>query len=186
MASSDDNSGRPDALATGAPEALTTALYGELRRLAAGYLRREREGHTLQPTALVHEAYMRLLDQRQLVWQNRAQVLGIAAQLMRRVLVDHARARGRVKRAGLLTRVTFDGVDIAAERGVDLVALDDALRELARVDGQLSKIVELRYFGGLTVEEVAEVLETSPRSVDRAWATARAWLRRRLEGSESG
>jgi RNA polymerase sigma factor (TIGR02999 family) len=163
-------------------DALSPALYGELRRLAAGYLRRERTGHTLQPTALVHEAYMRLAEQRQLAWQNRAQVLGVAAQLMRRILVDHARARARVKRAGLLTRVTFDGLEVGAERDVDLVALDDALRELAGVDEQLSRVVELRYFGGLTVEEVADVLETSPRTIDRAWATARAWLRRHIEG----
>lgn len=165
-------------------EALSPALYAELRRLAARYLRRERIGHTLQPTALVHEAYLRLLDQRELAWHNRAHVLGVAAHLMRRILVDHARARARVKRAGMLTRVTLDGLEVgAAEPDLDVVALDDALRELASVDEQLSRVVELRYFGGLKVEEVAEVLGTSPRTVDRAWATARAWLRRRLEGS---
>jgi len=171
----------------GALGALTPALYAELRRLAAAYLRRERTGHTLQPTALVHEAYMRLVDQRQVAWENRAHVLGVAAQLMRRILVDHARARARIKRAGMLTRVTFEGIDVpAAERDVDLVELDDALRELAAVDEQLSRIVELRYFAGLTVEESADVLGTSTRTVDRAWATARAWLRRRLEGGEAG
>jgi RNA polymerase sigma factor (TIGR02999 family) len=191
MASSDDNQatgGRPPedaARDADAIDALSPALYAELRRLAAGYLRRERTGHTLQPTALVHEAFLRLVEQRHLAWQNRAQVLGVAAQLMRRILVDHARARARVKRAGMLTRVTFEGLDIAAERDVDIVALDDALRELAGVDEQLSRIVELRYFGGLTVEEAADVLGTSPRSVDRAWATARAWLRRRIEPDES-
>jgi len=190
MASSDDNienpgpppeppADDPDGL-----EALSPALYAELRRLAAGYLRRERTGHTLQPTALVHEAYLRLVDQRRLVWQNRAQVLGLAASLMRRILVDHARARSRHKRAGMMTRVTFDGLEIALERDLDLVSLDDALRELAEVDPQLSRVVELRYFGGLTVEEIADVLETSPRSIDRAWSTARAWLRRRIENVE--
>jgi RNA polymerase sigma-70 factor (ECF subfamily) len=192
MASSDDNSEtpeRPPDSALGeadALEALSPALYAELRRLAAGYLRRERTGHTLQPTALVHEAYLRLMGQRQLAWQNRAQVLGVAANLMRRILVDHARARARYKRAGLLTRVTFDGLEVGVERDIDMVALDDALRELASMDEQLSRIVELRYFGGLTVEEVADVLVTSPRTVDRAWATARAWLRRRMDDTESG
>jgi RNA polymerase sigma-70 factor (ECF subfamily) len=187
MASSDDNTGTPNMPHDdGTLEALSPALYAELRRLAAGYLRRERTGHTLQPTALVHEAYLRLLDQRQLAWQNRAQVLGLAASLMRRILVDHARGRARHKRAGMMTRVSFEGLEIAEERDVDLVALDDALRELAAVDDQLSRIVELRYFGGLKVEEVADVLETSPRSIDRAWATARAWLRRRIENIEPG
>jgi RNA polymerase sigma factor (TIGR02999 family) len=186
MASSDDITGALGQLSggdDGALEALTPALYAELRRLAAGYLRRERPGHTLQPTALVNEAYLRLVGQRELAWQNRAQVIGVAANLMRRILVDHARARARVKRAGLLTRVTLDDAKVGGvEQDFDMVALDDALRELAGVDDQLSRVVELRYFGGLTVEEVAEVLGTSPRTVDRAWATARAWLRRRMEG----
>jgi RNA polymerase sigma-70 factor (ECF subfamily) len=191
MASSDDKPGKPSlppGSTTGdplAPDAISATLYGELRRLAAGHLRRERSGHTLQPTALVHEAYIRLAKLHQMAWHNRAQVLGVAAHLMRRILVDHARARGRVKRAGQFVRVTFDGLEVGAERPRDLVALDDALRELAAIDEQLSRIVELRYFGGLTVEEVAELLETSPRSVDRAWATARTWLRRCLESSET-
>ena len=129
----------------------------------------------------MHEAYIRLVKQRELSWENREQVLGLAAHLMRRVLVDHARTRARGKRAGLLTKVTLDGLELVEERSVDIVALDDALRELAATDEELSRIVELRYFGGLTVGEVAEVLGTSPRSVDRGWATARAWLRRRLE-----
>jgi RNA polymerase sigma factor (TIGR02999 family) len=167
---------------TPAIETITPAIYAELRRVAEGYLRRERAGHTLQPTALVHEAYLRLVKQHHISWENREQVLGLAAHLMRRVLVDHARARGRIKRAGMLTRVTFDGLEIPQERALDLVALDDALRELAATDAELSRIVELRYFGGLTVEEVATVLGTSPRSVDRAWATARAWLKNHLEG----
>jgi RNA polymerase sigma-70 factor (ECF subfamily) len=163
-------------------ETITPAIYAELRRVAEAYLRRERAGHTLQPTALVHEAYLRLVKQHHISWENREQVLGLAAHLMRRVLVDHARTRGRIKRAGMLTRVTFDGLEIPQERALDLVALDDALRELAVTDAELSRIVELRYFGGLTVEEVAKVLGTSPRSVDRAWATARAWLKHHLDG----
>jgi len=190
MANSDDISellGQLPGVEREALEALSPALYAELRRLAAGYLRRERVGHTLQPTALVHEAYLRLRDQRQLAWHNRAHVLGVAAHVMRRILVDHARARARVKRAGMLTRVTLDGLEVgAAEQDLDVVVLDAALRELAAVDEQLSRVVELRYFGGLTVEEVAEVLGSSPRTVDRAWATARAWLRRRIEGGELG
>jgi RNA polymerase sigma factor (TIGR02999 family) len=185
MASSDNIAEILDQLQRGEPgalEALTPSLYGEMRRLAAGYLRTEREGHTLQPTALVHEAYLRLVEQRNLAWQNRAQILGVAAHLMRRVLVDHARARARVKRAGLLARVTLDDEAVGAvEHDMDLVALDGALRELAEMDEQLCRVVELRYFGGLTVDEVAEVLAVSPRSVDRAWATARAWLRQQIE-----
>jgi RNA polymerase sigma factor (TIGR02999 family) len=166
--------------------ALSELLYDELRRIAAGYLRREREGHTLQPTALVNEAFLRLVDQRDVRWQNRAHFLGIAAQVMRRVLVDHARARQRDKRGGGATRVTrADDRVGAAARATDLVARDDALAGLADVDPELARVVELRYFGGLTVEEAAEVLGTSPRSVDRAWATARAWLRRELRAPES-
>jgi RNA polymerase sigma factor (TIGR02999 family) len=185
MASSDDIAEILDRLQRGergAIEALTPSLYGEMRRLAAGYLRTERAAHTLQPTALVHEAYLRLVHQRNLDWKNRAQILGVAAQLMRHILVDHARARARLKRSGLVARVTLDDEAVGAvEHDVDLVALDTALRELAEMDEQLSRVVELRYFGGLTVDEVAEVLAVSPRSVDRAWATARAWLRQQIE-----
>ena len=185
MASSDNIAEILDRLQRGEPgalEALTPSLYGEMRRLAAGYLRTERAAHTLQPTALVHEAYLRLVEQRNLDWRNRAQILGVAAHLMRRVLVDYARTRARLKRAGLLARVTLDEEAVGAvEHDVDLVALDSALRELAEMDEQLSRVVELRYFGGLTVDEVAEVLAISHRSVDRAWATARAWLRRQIE-----
>jgi RNA polymerase sigma factor (TIGR02999 family) len=174
---------RPSRDEQSALEALTPAVYAELRRLAVKYLRRERVGHTLQPTALVHEAYLRMIEQRELAWQNRAQVLALAAVFMRRILVSYARARTRAKRDGLLTRVSLDGLDVATEqRDVDLIALDDALRELAALDEQLSRVVELRYFAGLTVEETADVLATSPRTVERTWAMARAWLRRRLEG----
>ena len=185
MARSKDITGALDELRGGdrdAIAAVTPALYAELRRVAAGCLRRERPGHTLQPTALVHEAYLRLVDQQNVAWENRPHVLGLAARLMRRILVDHARSRRRVKRAGLLTRVTLEGLDVAAvERDVDLVELDAALTELAAIDEQLSRVVELRFFAGLGVKEAAEALGTSPRSVDRAWSTARAWLGRRLK-----
>ena len=164
-----------------AVNALSGLLYGELRRIAAGYVRHEREGHTLQPTALVHEAYMRLLNQQEVSWQNRAHFLGVAASTMRRILVDHARARMRGKRGGLATRVTLDDERVgAAGRDVDLLDLDGVLVRLSGFDPELARVVELRYFGGLTVEEVAEVMGTSARSVDRASSTARAWIRREL------
>jgi RNA polymerase sigma-70 factor (ECF subfamily) len=168
-----------------AVDALAGLLYDELRKIAAAYLGRERGEHTLQPTALVNEAYLRLVDQRDVTWQNRAHFLGVAARAMRRVLVDHARARRRDKRGGGAARVTLDDDRVgAAARDLDLVALDDALGELAAVDAELARVVELRYFGGLTVDETAEVLGVAPRSVDRAWATARAWLRRELRATE--
>jgi len=157
-----------------------------LRRIAAGYLRRERDGHTLQPTALVNEAYMRLVDQRDVTWQNRAHFLGIAAQVMRRILVDHARARLTAKRGGGVAPITLAG---AAHGGaqetddVDLLALHDALERLAALDPEQARLVELRYFGGLTIEETAEALGVSPATVKREWALARAWLRRELSGS---
>jgi RNA polymerase sigma-70 factor (ECF subfamily) len=166
----------------GAVNALMPTLYDELRKIAVGHLRRERPDHTLQPTALVNEAYLRLVGQRAVAWQNRAHFLGVAASVMRRILVDHARARGRVKRGGLLARVTFDDMRVGErERDFDVVALDDALRSLAEVDEQLSRIVELRFFGGLTVEETAQAVGVSSATVDRGWATARAWLRRALD-----
>jgi RNA polymerase sigma factor (TIGR02999 family) len=168
-----------------AVDALAVLLYDELRRIASTYLSREREGHTLQPTALVNEAYLKLVDQRDVTWQNRAHFLGVAAQVMRRSLVDHARKRLRDKRGGRAARVTFDDERVGAdERAVDLVALDDALVGLAATDAELARVVELRYFGGLTVEETAEALGSSPRSIDRAWATARAWLRREMRAAE--
>lgn len=168
-----------------AVDEVTTLLYAELRKLAAGYLRREREGHTLQPTALVHEAYLRLVAQRDVEWQNRAHFLGVAAQCMRRILVDHARGRTRNKRGGLLTRVTLDDDRIGSiEQGVELIALDDALLDLEAFDPELSRIVELKSFGGLTIEETAEVIGISPSSVDRGWSTARAWLRRHIRSRD--
>jgi RNA polymerase sigma-70 factor, ECF subfamily len=162
---------------------LIPVVHGELRRIAARYLRAERHGHTLQPTALVNEAYMRLVDQRNVDWQNRAHFLGVAAQLMRRILVDHARARGREKRGGDEVRVPLDEAVVGAdERDVDLARLDEALGELARLDAQQARVVELRYFGGLSIEETAEVLGVSDSTVKREWAMARAWLQRELSG----
>ena len=157
---------------------LLPVVYGELRRLAASYLRKERVGHTLQPTALVHEAYMRLVDQTQVQWQNRAHFFGVAAQMMRRILVDHARAHEAEKRGGEFQKLSLDeNLDASGgERDVNLVALDDALNRLAGMDPQKSKIVELRFFGGLSVEETAEVLGVSAPTVKRQWRMAKAWL----------
>jgi len=161
---------------------LMPLVYAELRRIAARSLRAERKEHTLQPTALVNEAYLRLVDQQNPVWQNRAHFLGCAARLMRNILVDHARAHRADKRGGGQVRVTL-GEELLRieEREVDLLALDAALDRLAEQDEQKSRIVELRYFGGLSTEETAEVLGVSDRTVKRAWALARAWLRRELE-----
>ncbi|HEX5708312.1 MAG TPA: sigma-70 family RNA polymerase sigma factor [Pyrinomonadaceae bacterium] len=156
---------------------LLPLIYGELRRLAASYLRRERPGHTLQPTALVHEAYMRMVDQTQVQWQNRAHFFGVAAQMMRRILVDHARGQSAEKRGGEFQKLSLDeNIDVSGERASDLVALDEALERLAKLDPQKSKIVELRFFGGLSVEETAEVLGVSAPTVKRQWRMAKAWL----------
>jgi RNA polymerase sigma factor (TIGR02999 family) len=164
-------------------EELVPIVYKELRSIAAGALRRERDGHTLQPTALVHEAYLRMVGQREVRWQNRAHFLGCAAQLMRHVLVDHARARRAGKRGGGGEKVTLgEAQAITGERPVDLVALDDALEALAKMDERQCRVVELRYFGGLSIEETAEVLGVSPATVSHDWAIARAWLRSELEG----
>ena len=160
---------------------LVPLVYSELRRLAGRYLRHERSGHTLQPTALVNEAYLRLVDQRKSRWQNRAQFFGVAAQLMRRILVDHARNRYALKRGGAQLTVSLSQADRIADRPeVDLLMLHDALNELAAVDEQQSRIVELRYFGGLTIEETAEVLGISHATVERDWKMARAWLRHQV------
>jgi RNA polymerase sigma factor (TIGR02999 family) len=157
-------------------------VYAELRQIAARALQSERDNHTLQPTALVHEAYLRMVGGENVPWQNRAHFLGCAARVMRNILVDHARARRADKRGGGDARVTLtDALGLADARDVDLVALDDALTALAETDEQKCRIVELRYFGGLTEVEVAEVLGVSERTVRRGWTLAKAWLRREIE-----
>ena len=167
----------------GALERLTPLVEAELRRLARGYMGRERRGHTLQPTALVNEAFLRLTDARHIRWQHRAHFLAISARLMRRVLVDHARSRGYRKRGGDAQRVTLDaGLVASPEPVVDVVALDRALEALAAVDERKSRMIELRFFGGLSVEETAEVLHVSRDTVKRDWRLAKLWLLRELEG----
>jgi RNA polymerase sigma factor (TIGR02999 family) len=161
---------------------LMPLVYAELRRLADSYLRREPSGHTLQPTALVHEAYLQLIDQRNVRWQSRAHFFGIAATLMRRILVEHARRRLAVKRGSAERKLSLDeAVGFSKQPDVDLLALDDALVGLAAMDPQKSRIVELRFFGGLTVEETAEVLGVAPITVHRAWRVTKAWLRQELD-----
>lgn len=160
---------------------LLPRIYQDLRRLAARYLSRERADHTLQPTALVHEAYLRLTEQDRVRWRNRNHVLGVAAQLMRRVLVDHARAHKAQKRGGDETRVPLDeAIASVAGGSVDLLDLDDALNRLAALDPRQARIVDLRYFGGLSIEDTAEVMSLSPATVKREWQMARAWLHRAL------
>jgi RNA polymerase sigma factor (TIGR02999 family) len=162
-------------------EQLMPMVYEELRRLARSHLRRERRDHTLQATALVHEAYLRLIDQHSVSWQNRAHFLGMAAQMMRRVLVNHAVARKTSKRGGSSQKITLDeAVKIGVQREVDLISLDDALKELEELDSRQSRIVELRFFGGLSIEETAEALSLSPATVKREWNTAKLWLRRQI------
>jgi RNA polymerase sigma-70 factor (ECF subfamily) len=164
-----------------APAKLMPIVYEELRQLARQYLQRERPDHTLQATGLVHEAYLRLVDQSTTTWQNRAHFFGVAAQLMRRILVDYARSHRAEKRGGGWDKLAFDeALAPSAERSVDLVALDDALKDLLALDPRQSQIVELRFFGGLTNEEVGEVLDVSPRTVKREWRMAKAWLRREM------
>ena len=165
----------------GAFDKLLPLVYDELRRLAAHYLQRERPGHILQPTALVHEAYLRLVDQTRTDWQNRAHFFGAASLVMRRVLVDQARQHKAAKRGGAEQRVTLDeGLAFAPEREVDLLALEDALAKLEQVDPQKSRLVELRFFGGLSAGEAAEVLGVSETTVTRQWRAAKAWLHREL------
>lgn len=160
---------------------LLPAVYDELRRLAAAQLQHERPGHTLQPTALAHEAFLRLVNQRDVTWQNRAHFLGVAAQAMRRILADHARKRRAEKRGGDAVRVTMEETDLpAAPSDVQADELDAALEDLARLEPRHAKIVELRFFGGLTIEETAEVVGVSPATVKRDWLLARAWLYREL------
>jgi RNA polymerase sigma factor (TIGR02999 family) len=167
-----------------AGEQLLPAIYDELHRQAARAMRREDGAHTLQATALVHEAYLRLVDQRRVEWRSRAHFFGVAAQMMRRVLVDHARTRLAAKRGGALQRVTLSGIDAGVDPTVsdelDVLALHDALERLAALDPEQARLVELRYFGGLGIEDTAEALGVSPATVKREWAVARAWLRREL------
>ncbi len=164
-------------------EKLMPLVYNELRRLATNYLHRERAGHTLQPTALVNEAYLKLVGQRNAKWQNRAQFFAISAQLMRRILVDHARRHTADKRGGSnQQRLSITSAEeFASQPALDLLALNEALEELEKMDPQQSKIVELKFFGGLSIEEAAEVLGVGHATVEREWKSARAWLRRRLE-----
>ena len=168
-------------------ERLVPLVYDDLRRLAAGYMGRETPGHALQPTALVHEAYVRLIDQRRVQWRNRAHFFGVAANMMRRILVDDARRRRAEKRGGAAERVTLVGDEIAApdQRDIDVLALHEALERLAAFDPQQERIVELRYFGGLTIEETAEVVSLSPATVVREWTIAKAWLRADMSGGAS-
>ena len=167
-------------------DSLMPLVYGELRRLAHNYIKRERPGHTLQTTALVNEAYLRLVGQRPVDWQNRAHFFGVAAQVMRHLLVDHARSRQFAKRGGGAHEVALDEAAIlSVDKSAELVALDDALEKLAAVDPRKVRIVEMRYFGGLSVEETAEVLGVSAITVKREWLKAKAWLYRELDNTES-
>jgi RNA polymerase sigma factor (TIGR02999 family) len=175
------NEGEPGAL-----DALMPIVYAELHRLARSTLRTERPDHTLQATALVNEAYVRLVGQTRMRWQNRAQFFGTAAQFMRRILVDHARDRLAAKRGAGATRVELDEALLStSERGIDLLALDAALERLEQLDPRQSQLVVLRFFGGLTIEEAAAVLEISPATAKREWVTARIWLRRELADNDS-
>jgi RNA polymerase sigma factor (TIGR02999 family) len=156
---------------------LIPVVYDELRRLAARCMSQEGPGHTLQSTAVVHEAYLKLIDQQRVHWQNRAQFFAVAAQLIRRILVDHARTAHASKRGGAARKLSFDeNIGVMESRDLDLVALDDAMAALARFDPQQSRVIELRFFAGLTIEEIAETLGISPTTVKRDWITAKAWL----------
>ena len=164
---------------------LTPLIYQELKRIAGAQLRRERPGHTLQATALVHEAYLKLIDQRSVNWENRAQFFAISAQAMRRILLDNARRHTAAKRGSGGQKISLDDVATLStdQANESLIALDLALQKLEAIDPEQSRIVELRYFGGLTIEETAEVLKTSPSSVQREWTIARAWLYKAISGS---
>jgi RNA polymerase sigma factor (TIGR02999 family) len=164
-----------------APERLMPLVYDELRRLAQGYLEGERNNHTLQATALVHEAYIRLVDWENVTWQNRAHFFALAAQVMRHILVDHAREKRAAKRGGGQTKIALEeAVSFPQQREIDLVELDDALETLAQLDQTQSRIVELRFFGGLTIDETAEAMRCSPATVKREWALAKAWLHKTI------
>ena len=165
-------------------ERLIPLVYGELHRIAQRHIAHERPGHSLQPTALVNEAYLRLVDANGVAWQDRAHFLAVSARVMRRILVDHARARRYQKRGGDAARVTFnEELAITNEPGPDFVALDDALQALAQFDDRKSRVVEMRFFGGLTVEETASVLKVSPATVMGDWRLAKAWLKREMRGA---
>jgi RNA polymerase sigma factor (TIGR02999 family) len=167
-------------------DALMPLVYSELRRLAHHYLQRERSDHTLQSTALVHEAYARMIGQNLPEWQNRAHFFGVAAQLMRQVLVDYARNRRAAKRGGSICKLTLDNAESEPKHAdVDIVALDDALHTLAKIDPQQSRVVELRFFAGLSIEDTSEVMGVSPSTVKRDWNTARVWLYRELDRTAS-
>ena len=166
-----------------ARESLVPLVYDELRRLARYYLASQRSGHTLQSTAIVHEAYLRLAGRDNVHWENRSHFFAVAAQLMRRILVDHARKRNAAKRGGAqLTLLVDEAVEPSSQRELDLVALDDALKALAELDARQSRIVELRFFGGLSIEDTSRLLEISPATVKREWSTARAWLYEEISG----
>ena len=167
-------------------EQLVPLVHGELRRIARRCMAGERKGHSLQATALVNEAYLRLVDVQHMNWQNRAHFLAMSARLMRRILVDYARSKGYQKRGGGAVRVTFDeGLPVVGGRDQDLVAVDDALEALAKIDERKSRVVELRFFGGLSVEETATVLKVSPETVMRDWKLAKAWLLRALRSGSA-
>jgi len=168
---------------------LTPLVYDEIRRIAHRYVQHEREGQTLQTTALVHEAYLRLAGSQRVDWQNRAHFFAVTAQVMRHILIDHARRRQYVKHGGELQRVSFDAVTrealmMSQPRAAELLALDEALTELARLDPRKSRVVELRYFGGLSLEETADVLEVSAMTVRRDWRAAKAWLYKAVTGDK--
>ena len=175
------NGGNRDAL-----ESLIPMVYDELQRIAQRHLRRESPDRTLQTTALVHEAYLKIIDQTRINWQNRAQFFGVAANIMRRILVDHARRRSRYKRGGEAVKLSLDegSIDVSDERAAELVALDEALKKLAREDPQKARLVELRYFGGLSIEETAEVLGISTATVIRQWRIVKAWLYKEIAGEK--
>jgi RNA polymerase sigma-70 factor (ECF subfamily) len=163
---------------------LIPVVYAELRRLAASYMRGERSDHTLQPTALVHEAYLKLVEQHSTDWQSRAHFFGVAAQVMRRILVDHARAHLREKRGGGQLEVPIEEASIfAPEHSAEMIKLDQALEQLAKLDPRQAKIVEVRFFGGLTVEQTADLLNISPKTVKRDWSMAKAWLHGKMKQS---
>ncbi len=161
---------------------LIASVYEELHKIASRYLRRERSDHTLQPTALVHEAYLKIVDISHITWQDRAHFFAVASNVMRQILVDHARAREAEKRGGEFRRIALeDAISFSSDRtNVDLLALDEALEQLSTFDEQQSRIVELRFFGGLTIDETAEVLDISPATVKREWTLARSWLYRKI------